>query len=155
SAGLFVETLRNLHRVDSGFRGNGVLLAYADAAREGYHGAAAASFYDGLLQEIERLPGVQSASYSMITPLAGGGISQDVFIDGRPVSRDQIHFNAISRGYFQTLGTPVLLGREFSAHDTAGAAPVALVNQAFARRCLTEGSPLGRQITVGGFGGGQ
>jgi predicted permease len=155
SAGLFVETLRNLHRVDSGFRGDGVLLAGADAVREGYRGPAAAAFYDGLLQEIERLPGVQSASYSMITPLQGGGITQDVLIDGRPVSKDQIYFNAISRGYFQTLGTPVLLGREFTARDTPGAPPVSLVNQAFARRYLREGSPLGRQVTVGGFQGSQ
>jgi len=150
-AGLFVETLRNLHRVDAGFRGNGVLLAGADGAREGYRGAGAALFYEGLLQEIERLLGVASASYSMITPLAGGGISQDVFIGGRPVSREQIYFNAISAGYFETLGTPVVLGREFTARDTAAAEPVALVNQAFARLYLPAGTPLGQSLTVGGF----
>jgi predicted permease len=151
SAGLFVETLRNLHRVDVGFRGNGVLLGSADGAREGYRGNVAASFYESLLQEIERLPGVQSASYSMITPLASGGISQDVFINGRPVSREEIYFNAISRGYFETLGTPVVLGREFTARDTPAAAPVALVNQAFVRQYLLAGRPLGQLLTVGGF----
>ena len=150
-AGLFIETLRNLDRVDPGFRGNGVLLAGADAAREGYHGAGAALFYEALLHQIERLPGVKSASYSIITPLAGGGVSQDVSIRGRPVSREQIYFNAVSAGYFETLGTPVVLGREFNARDTAAAEPVALVNQAFARLYLPAGSPLGQHLAVGSF----
>jgi predicted lysophospholipase L1 biosynthesis ABC-type transport system permease subunit len=75
AGGLFVRTLWNLHRVDAGFRGDGVLVVNADGAREGYLGASSAAFYQGLLQQVERLPGVQSASYSLITPLAGGGIS--------------------------------------------------------------------------------
>ena len=85
AGGLFMRTLWNLHRVDAGFRGNGVLLASADGGREGYRGTTLATFYEGLQQRVEQLPGVQSVSYSLITPLAGGGISQNISIDGRPV----------------------------------------------------------------------
>ena len=134
--------------VDAGFRGNGVLFAGADGAREGYRGAGAGLFYEGLLQEIQWLPGIASASYSIITPLAGGGISQDVFIDGRPVSREQIYFERNIGGLLRNAGSPVVLGREFTARDTAAAEPVALVNQAFARRYLPQGTPLGRHLTV-------
>jgi predicted permease len=148
-AGLFMQTLRNLQRVDAGFREDGVLLVNADGAREGYRGAGAAAFYERLLQQIEQLQGVRSASYSLITPLAGGGISQDIAVNGRPVSQEQTYYNSVSRRYFETLGTQVVLGREFTAHDTAGAPRVAIVNHAFAQRYLRAGTPLGQRLTVG------
>jgi putative ABC transport system permease protein len=147
AGGLFGRTLWNLHRVDAGFRGNGVLVVNADGAREGYRGASSAAFYEGLLQQVERLPGVQSASYSLITPLAGGGISHNIAVKGQAESHE-IYFNSISRGYFKTMGTAVLLGREFTPRDTADAGRVAVVNQAFARRYLAAGSPLGQRLTV-------
>jgi len=151
AGGLFARTLRNLHRVDAGFRGNGVLVVDADGAREGYRGARAAVFYEGLLQQLERLPGVESASFSLITPLAGGGISQNISIGGRPVSQEQIYFNSISRRYFETMGTPVAMGREFTARDTDRAPRVAIVNQAFARQYLPAGNELGQRLTVSGY----
>jgi predicted permease len=147
--GLFVQTLRNLHQVAAGFRSDGVLLVNADGAREGYRGARAAAFYEGLLEQVERLPGVQSASYALITPLAGGGISQDIAVNGRRVSQEQIYYNSVSRRYFETLGTPILLGREFTVRDTTIAPRVAIVNQAFTRLYLPAGNPLGQHLTVG------
>jgi predicted permease len=147
AGGLFVRTLWNLHRVDAGFRGNGVLLVNADGGREGYRGASAAAFYEGLLQQVERLPGVQSASYSLITPLAGGGISHNIAVNGQAESHE-IYFNSISHGYFKTMGTAVVLGREFTARDTAASGRVAVVNQAFARRYLAAGNPIGQRLTV-------
>ncbi len=97
---------------------------------------------------MERLPGVESASYSLITPLAGGGISQEIAVNGRPVSTEQTYFNSVSRRYFETMGTPVALGREFTARDTANAPRVAIVNQAFAQRYLPAENPLGQRLTV-------
>jgi predicted permease len=147
AGGLFVRTLANLYGVDSGFRKTGVLVVNADGAREGYRGASIGAFYEGLLQQVELLPGVQSASYSLITPLAGGGISHNIAVNGQ-VESHEIEFNSISRGYFKTMGTAVLLGREFTALDTAATPRVAVVNQAFARRYLSAGSPLGQRLTV-------
>src|SRR5262249_55903031 len=141
AGGLFVRTLWNLHRVDPGFRENGVLVVNADGAREGYRGASSATFYEGLLQQAERLPGVQSASYSLITPLAGGGISHAITVNGQAESHE-IYFNSISRGYFQTMGTTVLLGREFTARDTVPAARVAGGKPAVGPHNLGAGEPL-------------
>jgi putative ABC transport system permease protein len=150
AAGLFIRTLWNLDRVNRGFRSDGVLVSNADGAREGYRGAVAADFYESLQQQVEHLPGIGSASFSLITPLQGGGISQDVFVNGRRVSQQQVYFNSVSRRYFETIGTPVLLGREFTARDTAGSPRVAIVNQAFARRYM-EGNPLGQRLTVSSY----
>jgi predicted permease len=149
AGGLFMRTLWNLHRVDAGFRGNGVLVANADGGREGHRGAILATFYEGLQQKIERLSGMQSVSYSLITPLAGGGISQDISINGRPVSQEQTHFNWVSRRYFETMGTPLVIGREFTVRDTTSSPRVAIVNRAFARRYLPAGSELVQRLTVG------
>jgi predicted permease len=149
AGGLFTRTLWNLQRVDAGFRGNGVLVANADGGREGYRAATLATFYEGLQQKAERLPGMQSVSYSLITPLAGGGMSQDISINGRPVSQEQTHFNWVSRRYFETMGTPVVIGREFTVRDAISSPRVAIVNRAFARRYLPAGSELGQRLTVG------
>jgi putative ABC transport system permease protein len=152
-AGLFVSTLRNLHRVDAGFQRNGVLLVNADGWRASYRGARAAAFYEILLQQIEQLPGVRSASYSLITPLGGGSISQQIAVNGQPGGQE-ILFNSVSRRYFETMATAVVLGREFTRRDDAGAPPVAIVNEAFARRYLSrrylpKEDPLGQHLTVG------
>ena len=148
-AGLFVSTLRNLHRVDAGFQGSGVLLVNADGSRAGYRGARAAAFYESLQQWIEQAPGVMSASFSLITPLAGGAISQQIAVNGQPTGKEEILFNAVSRRYFETMATAVVLGREFTRRDDAGAPLVAVVNETFARRYLPKGNPLGQRLTIG------
>jgi predicted permease len=148
-AGLFVNTLRNLHRVDAGFQRNGVLLVDADGSPAGYSGARAAAFYETVLRLVEQLPGVKSASFSRITPLARGAISQQIAVAGQPGIQQEILFNPVSRRYFETMATAVLLGREFTRRDDAGAPPVAIVNEAFARQYLPKGDPLGKRLVVG------
>jgi predicted permease len=145
AGGLFLRTLWNLDRVDRGFRSDAVLVANADGSREGFRGARAAAFYEELLRDVERLPGVQSASYSLITPLAGGGISSTISLNGNPLG--ELYLNSVSRGYFATIGTPIVLGREFAIRDAAAAPRVAVVNRAFVSRYM-EGNPLGQRLTV-------
>ena len=147
-AGLFAETLRNLETVDTGFRTNGVFLFNADGMHSGYHGIEAAAFYDKLLDEVERLPGVESAGFSTMTPLAGGIVSYAMTVNGVAKSPEDTRFNSVSRRYFETMGTPLVLGREFDAHDNATSLPVAIVNQEFAAKYL-HGSPIGQRLRVG------
>ena len=149
SAALFVSTLRNLQRVDPGFRTEGVLLVTINGARSGYTGPRGIRLYEESLQKAEGLAGVESASYAMKTPLAGGGTNLPVSVNGRPIGGENPYLNLISRRYFETIGTPVLLGREFTARDGAGASPVAIVNAVFAQRFLPAGRPLGQRVTVG------
>jgi putative ABC transport system permease protein len=95
------------------------------------------------------LHGVESASFSAITPLSGGGISNHITIGGKPIDQEQTEVIPVSAGYFETMRTPVLLGREFTIRDDASAPKVAIVNQAFAARYLPDGHPLGRRLGVG------
>ena len=147
-AGLFVRTLRNLEQLDRGFRHEGVLLVNLDAQRAGYRGARLAAVYQDLLQRFERLPGVSSASLSTNTPLSGGIITDPISVNGQPPSGSS-HVNRVSARFFETFGTPLVLGRDFSEHDVPGARLVAIVNEAFARRYLPDTPPLGQQVAIG------
>jgi predicted permease len=147
-AGLFVRTLQNLRTLDRGFRHEQVLLVSIDPGRLGLAVPAEHAFALEALAFAERLPGVTSATLSSVTPLMGGGIIQLMTIDGRPAGRE-LEFNTVGPRFFETLQTPVVLGREFTSRDDATAPPVAIVTEAFARQ-FVEGSALGHHVTVGG-----
>jgi predicted permease len=148
-AGLFVRTLQNLRTLDRGFRHEEVLLAGIDPSRMPLARPAQKTFVFEALAFAERLPGVTAASLSSVTPLMGGGISQSITIDGQPAGSGELHFNNVGPRFFETLETPVVLGREFTPRDDAAAPPVAIVNEAFARSFIA-GSPLGHRVAVGG-----
>ena len=151
-AGLFVRTLRNLEQLDPGFRRDGVLLVNLDARRAGYRGAQAAALYEDLRQRFARLPGVVTVSLSHNTPLSGGIITDPISINGQPPTGSS-HFNRVSPGFFETFGTPVVLGRDFGAQDIQGAPAVAIVNEAFVHRYLQGVPPLGQHVAIGGPNG--
>ncbi len=146
-AGLFVRTLENLERLDPGFRSQGVLLVDLDPRRAGYKDARLAALYEELLHRFENLPGVVSASLSSNTPLSGGIWSEPVSINGGPPTQESAHVNLVAPRYFETMGTPLAEGRDFSPGDRPGAAGAAIVNETFARRFL-EGRPLGQRISI-------
>jgi len=149
-AGLFVQTLQNLRTLDRGFRHEGVLLVNVDATRAGYDGTRLRAFYQQVLANAERLPGVTAASLSSITPLMGGGISLPIAVNGQPVAGGEIHGNLVAPRYFETLNTPIVLGRDFTFRDDATAPGVAIVNEAFVRQHMPNGSPLEQRVSVVG-----
>jgi predicted permease len=146
-AGLFVRTLRNLQQIDPGFRREGVLLVNLDASRAGYRDTRLTATYQALLDRFAGHPGVVSASLSNNTPLSGGIHTDWVSINGQPPDGSTAHFNSVSPRFFDTLGTPRVLGRDFAEHDEPGAASVAIVNEAFVRRYLPDRRPLGQQVS--------
>src|SRR5207244_8164079 len=140
---LFVRTLRNLQEFDPGFRSEGVVLVNLDARRAGYKDARLANLYQELLNQFEHLPGVASASLSSNTPLSGGIWSEPVSINGQPPTRESSHFNSVGPRFFESMGTALVLGRDFSERDGPSSGAVAIVNQAFARLYFGEEHPLG------------
>ena len=147
-AGLFVRTLQNLRTLDPGFHHEGVLLVDVDGQRAGYRGARLVVFNQDLLQRVAGLPGVISSSFSSVTPLSGGAISHTIFVKGQPAGREEIWFNNIAPRYFETMHTPLVLGREFTERDDAAAPGVVVVNEAFVRRYLRDQDPLGVQLSI-------
>jgi len=147
-AGLFARTLRNLLNVDPGFRREGVLVVDLDGQREGYRGARLTEFYRSLLDRVRQLPGVESASLSSHTPLSGSTWSEAVAPKGQPLpQRDNATFIAAGPGFFATMQTPLLAGRDFDERDR-GAPNVAIVNQAFGARYFPNRNPIGQYLSA-------
>jgi predicted permease len=149
-AGLFARTLRNLQQLDPGFRREGVLIVNFDARPAGYKDARLAAVYRDLREQFAALPGVVSASLSSNVPLSGAIWSEPVSVNGQPPTQESVHVNSIAPRFFETLGTPLVLGRDFTERDGPGAGGVAIVNENFVRRYLPEGHPLGQQISMPG-----
>ena len=148
-AGLFARTLDNLRTLDRGFRHEDVLLVDVDARRTGKDKPAASSVLSASARFVEQLPGVKAASLSAVTPLMGGGISMPIAVNGQAVG-GEMHFNVIAPRYFEVLGTPFVLGRDFTNRDDATAPPVAIVNEAFVRQYMKDSVPLGQRVSVVG-----
>jgi putative ABC transport system permease protein len=148
-AGLFLRTLHNLRTLDRGFGVEDVLLIGAEAARAGYTGPKLSAFNDEVLAFIESLPGVRAASVASITPLAGGGISQVIAVNGVRTGPDEVLFNNVGPRYFDAMQTPIVAGRDFAREDSATTPPVAIVNERFVREYMSGMSPLGQRLTVG------
>jgi predicted permease len=154
-AGLFVKTLSNLKHMNSGFRGAENLISFqVDPALNGYSLARVKAFYRQTLESIRSLPGVKSSGYAVVPVLAGGEWDSTMSVEGHK-SRDgedmQAFMNAISPGYFQTMGVPLLEGRDFDSRDEGEKIKVAIVNRKFASHFFGDKSPIGRHV---GFGDG-
>jgi putative ABC transport system permease protein len=145
---LFTDTLAQLNRVDRGIRTSGV-LTFRLRSREGYAESRLWQGLGALEDALNQYPGVASASVCQTIPIGGGVWNRPVQVEGQAVSSgdsDVAAFNAIGVKYFATVGTPLLLGREFDRRDTATSAPVAMVNETFARHFFPGESPLGRRV---------
>jgi len=151
-AGLLARTLRNLQTVDLGFRPDRVLMVTVNPAMSGYNRGAAAAFLSDLRRRIARLPGIQSVTAATQAVLTGDMFAADVQVEGHaPHGEEPNHFfNLVAPDYFRTLGTPLLLGRNFTEADRKGSPAVAIVNQRFARHYWPSGNPLGRHFRWGG-----
>ncbi len=155
TAGLFVRGLQRMQHVDPGFdEGPMVLLTLAPGITErGVQGLV--EYQHALVARAAAVPGVTRACVARRMPLSpfGGGARQVVMIPGRtPPSGEKafrIPFNAISPGYFTTLGVRMLRGRAFTARDGWSNAKVAVISDAMARRFWPDRDPLGATIDVG------
>jgi predicted permease len=104
-----------------------------------------------ILERMKSLPGAESASMSILTPVSGRQWN-DIFMlegGGGPKGDDALAFmNYISPGYFATLRSPVLSGRDINDHDVAGAPNVAIINETMAHRFFPNADPLGKYLRI-------
>ncbi len=154
-AGLFVKTLVNLKRTDSGFRGIHNLVTFqVDPGLNGYSVERIKTFYRQALQDIRMTPGVTAAGYAIVALLSGDEWDSNMGVEGHTAADGedmQAFMNAVSPGYWKTMGIPLVEGRDFDGRDRGGAIRAAIVNRAFATHFFGNQSPIGRHI---GFGNG-
>jgi predicted permease len=159
-AGLFVRSLEKLKRLDAGLTQENVLLVSADPRMIGYQGRQIAELYQRLLERINAIPGVRSASLSRQGLLSAGGTSGSVYVQGRTPAPDEntlpksgngaalnIPFRCdVGPDYFATVGMTMLRGRDLTVADNESAPKVAVVNETFARYFFGNEDPLGRRF---------
>jgi macrolide transport system ATP-binding/permease protein len=154
AAALFVQAMDTAKRIDPGFDPDNVLTASFDLGLTTYSPERGAAFQKELLERIKAIPGVESASYVRRLPLGfTGGSSNAMVIDGYTPKPDEdvvIDVNWIGPGYFRTMRTPVLTGREFQDSDAASGQRYAVINEAMARKYWEGRNPLGTRIRFGG-----
>jgi putative ABC transport system permease protein len=150
-AGLLVVTLVRLTRLDPGFDVEG-LVAVRFASRPANDGTAQDRWEleRRVLQQVEGSPALASIAAASSLPLERG-VNTPITVAGRPDVAGTVEWRAVTPRYFQTLGIALLTGRSFENIDAAGGPPVAVVNDAFARRYFPGESPIGQRIDVGRF----
>ncbi|MFN7943778.1 MAG: ABC transporter permease [Blastocatellia bacterium] len=148
-AGLFWRSLGQAQSVDPGFETEHVLTVALDLEPGGYDQTRGNLFYQRALDQIERVPGVQSASLGEVIPLTFSRISFAVAIEGQDTTSERfpvVDSNRVGPRYFETMGIRLLGGREFTRQDTAASAPVAIINETMAQRFWPGQSPLGKRL---------
>jgi predicted permease len=149
-AGLFLRAVQHSYASDPGFDPDGVAVGIVDLEHiQGYPKARGTEFYRTVIQRLEARPEVQSAALASHVPLGG---SQSAIGASRPASVEaapNVPFSVVSPGYFRTLRIPLARGREFTADDREGSAPVAIVSEAMARKLWNRADPIGETLRVG------
>lgn len=153
-AGLFVRSLQNLMRVEPGFHAGGLVTAKVNPSiLRGYSAARLSTLYERLVERLEAIPGVRSASLSRSRLLTNSASISNISLPGYVQRRDEdmdVEHLTVTPGYFSTVGLTFLAGRPLLPSDRAGRPPVAVVNEAMVHRFLPPGPPVGRRF---GFGG--
>lgn len=133
---LFTRSLQNLLTRDAGFQQDGMLVANIDFTRLNLPEIRRNSFVRDLLDHIRAVPGVAAAAASTRSPVNGSSSNDDIIGENGADTKEASWIDYISPGYFQTMETPLLVGRDFDGSDTATSPKVAIVNESFVKKFL-------------------
>jgi len=168
AAGLFLRSLRNAQAINPGFEAQKVVTVPLNINLLRYTSTQGREFYRQVIERVESVPGVESASVARIVALSGGASVRSLLLEGRAGSDNQfrsegsgtgassdnsINSNVIGQKYFQTMGINFVRGRDFGGQDTAESPKVIIVNEAFARRHFPNEEVLGRRVSFNASAG--
>lgn len=149
-AALLMKSLLNLQRTPPGFDARDVLtVRLAPPPTKWENFTELAAYYERAIDEVRRVPGVQSAGISSSAPLCGISLRYPLTVQGRAKhagDADEAVFNSVTADFLHTLRIPLVLGRALEDRDDARASKVCLINQTLARRLFGSANPLGQRI---------
>jgi predicted permease len=150
TAGLFVRSLQKLTEVPLGYSAEHLLIFEMNPLSDGYKAATIPALFDQLIAKIKTIPVVRSAALSENGLFSGNDSGDDISIVGSTAKSGQnmdVALDEVGPAYFQTIGIPVLAGRDVESRDTAGTRHMWL-NQTMSKYFFGESSPLGQHIVV-------
>ncbi|HOK45878.1 MAG TPA: ABC transporter permease, partial [Bryobacteraceae bacterium] len=151
-AALMMRSFRQMQKSSPGFHANNVLTAEIELPADSKYRDPRqwAATFERFLERLKEMPGVQSAALTHIVPLTEYESKESFEIEGRPqlASGERLgaDWRAVSPGYFQTLGIPLLKGRDFTPLDHADAPCVVVIDQTLARMYFRGEDPIGRRL---------
>jgi len=150
SAALFVRSLRNAVNFDPGFAAQNLITASLDTSAARLNREQGEAFYGQMIDRVSNIPGVSSATLSVVVPISGGGQRRNAVIDGyQPRSNEdmELNTNVVGLGYFRTMDIPIVRGRDFGSEDRHGGPGVVIVNEEFAHRYFNDDA-LGKRVRI-------
>ena len=149
---LFVRSLRNILTLDAGFQRDGMLVVDTDFhTRTSIPPDQRVAFREQMLERVRAIPGVIAAADTSVVPVSGNGWNNLVVVGGKQ-NETNVDMANISPGYFRTMGTPLLKGRDFDERDNRQSPKVAIVNEQFAKKILG-GDALGKTFQIAAWEG--
>ena len=151
-AGLFIRSMRDAQQMDPGFESKNLFMMAFDLGALHYEEGRAQQFFREAVERANATPGVKSASIASNFPL-GGGLARTVFPEGESESTGYrgmlTQLDDITPGYFDALRIPLKKGRVLNDSDRKDTTPVAVINEAMAKRYWPQQDALGQQIVIG------
>ncbi len=151
-AGLFLRTLEKLGSQELGFDEDHILAARINPEAAGYEPAQTPALYQALIDRIEAIPEVVSATVDYSEPFSGSSWTSNFSIEGvldRPAGQMLVHKELVGPHYFETAGIPILLGRDIGPEDRPGTPLVTVINETMARNFFPGVNPIGRRFSLG------
>ncbi|MGD0362435.1 MAG: ABC transporter permease [Bryobacteraceae bacterium] len=143
---LFVRSLQKLLAVDPGFRPQGIVAVGVDYRAAHFPKERILEVRRQTLEKLRVRTGAMSAGQVGMTPVSGSGWDQNAWADGSAGPRVDAMFNRVGPGYFRTMGTSFVAGRDFDEHDRLTAPKAAIVNEEFARTIFHGKNPVGQSF---------
>lgn len=153
SAGLLARSFRELSEVRPGYDVSQVVAMQFALSDVRYQDLSSCEkFFERLITELERTPGIESAGTTNYLPLQKDKQTTSIWLDSQPVHSAETKIildnRVVSPGYFRAMGVPLLQGRSFEWTDKPDSAKVFMVNDAFAREFFPRGDVLGKRVTM-------
>ena len=153
AAGLFTKSLYNVARTDLGLKVDNLVTFSISPVLNGYTPERSRVLFERLEDELGAQPGVSMVTAARVPALGGSNWGTDVRVEGfesGPDTDSNSRFNDVGPGYLQTMGIPLLRGREFTPADAIGAPKVVIVNEAFAKKFNLGNEVVGKRMSSSG-----
>ncbi len=149
-AGLLIRSMKNAEKADLGFQTDHLLAMSFDVRLQGYDPSRGAQFYKQVIDRVKALPGVRSASLSLLIPMGYDAQFESVYPEGHaPIQKSEAEIafsNNVDPGYFQTMRIPIVAGRTFTPNDNESSLQVAVINETMAQRFWPGQDPIGKRF---------
>jgi predicted permease len=153
---LMTRSLGHLEHQNFGVQTANRYVVHFDPAGAGYTVDRMPALNRQILDRFSALPAVSKVSLALYPPLDGNNWSEGVFVQGHPAPRqDEASWSTWDRvtpDFLDTIGVPMIRGRNITDQDTATSQPVAIVNQAFVKRFFPKEDPIGRHFGIDSIG---